>query len=535
MRLILTENGAMLSDIECERETIYVGSQESCGVHLPDSRVAAQQLVIYPETDGGWVVQQLHAENIVTVNGTTIRDKARLKTGDEIEICGFLIRAFPEHEIKSAGVEIGTSIKQLTRFARSQLPSGAVIKKPDESLTISNEHLHRIGQINLTLSQTIVIEELMTVALRTQLEVFSAQRIWMGIRRVNYGAMEYTEGRLLTGSTFDLPEIGKTVQPRVLDRGQFVLLPRISAKERFSVMAGPLVGPDGTLGMIYLDSGDSGRVFEEEDLDYFILTMNLFAVQLDAIFKHTARDRAAMIDGEVSVAHEIQARLTPRKLPQWDKLQFGAFREPGREHTGDVYDVVRLSNGMAAIMVAHTPAAGAMPSMLISQVQAGFRSAAMHMDAPHIFMRCMNWLLYDGQKDHPLECFMGIIDPDTGEMRYAIAGSPGVYIIGNRGDERPLRPTQPAPSLGLVKAAAFPTIPEQLESNETLVVFTPGVTTAKNRDGETFGEDRFVNILCDGFGQLASSMLKEMLTDLRNFTEGGSQPNDVTVLLAHRV
>ena len=76
---------------------------------------------------------------------------------------------------------------------------------------------------------------------------------------------------------------------------------------------------------------------------------------------------------------------------------------------------------------------------------------------------------------------------------------------------------------------------ENLESAESLVVFTPGVTTAKNAKEETFGEERFVNILCDGFGQLASSMLKEMLTDLRNFTEGGKQPDDITVLLAHRL
>ena len=535
MRLILTENGSMLSDIECEREPIYVGSQENCHIHLADSRVAQQQLLIFPAPDGGWMLQQLHTENVVSINGMTVSDRARLKTGDEIEIYDFLIRAFPEHEVKSGGVEIGTSVKQLTRFAQAQLPSGAIIKKPDESLTLQSEHLHGVGQINLTLSQIINIEALMNVALKTQLDLFGAQRVWMGVRRVNYGAMEYTEGRQLTGQTFDLPDIGKTVQPRVLDRGQFVLLPRLSAKDHLSVLAGPLAGPDGTLGMIYLDSGESEHVFDEEDLDYFILTMHLFGVQLDAVFKHIARDRAAMIDGEVSVAHEIQARLTPRKLPQWETLQFGAFREPGREHTGDVYDLVRLSNGMAAVMVAHTPASGAMPSMLISQVQAGFRSAAMHMDAPHIFMRCMNWLLYDGDKDHPLECFVGIIDPNTGEMRYAIAGTPGVYIIGQRGDERSLRPDKPAPSLGVVKTATFPSTAEQLGNEETLVVFTPGVTTAKNRDGETFGEERFVNILCDGFGQLASSMLKELLTDLRNFTEGGSQPNDVTVLLAHRL
>ena len=76
---------------------------------------------------------------------------------------------------------------------------------------------------------------------------------------------------------------------------------------------------------------------------------------------------------------------------------------------------------------------------------------------------------------------------------------------------------------------------ETIEPGESLVVFTPGVTTAKNSKGETFGEERFVNILCDGFGQLASNMLKEMLSDLRNFTEGGLQPDDITMLLAHRV
>jgi serine phosphatase RsbU (regulator of sigma subunit) len=59
------------------------------------------------------------------------------------------------------------------------------------------------------------------------------------------------------------------------------------------------------------------------------------------------------------------------------------------------------------------------------------------------------------------------------------------------------------------------------------------VTAARNKHGESFGQDRFVDILCDGFGQLASSMLKEMLTDLRGFTQGGALPNDITVILAH--
>ena len=116
-----------------------------------------------------------------------------------------------------------------------------------------------------------------------------------------------------------------------------------------------------------------------------------------------------------------------------------------------------------------------------------------------------------------------------------MAGQMGAYIISARGEERRLGPSEPTPPLSFVKNANFPLLTEELEPQETLVLFTPGVTTAQNFKGDTFGEDRFVNILCDGFGQLASQLLKEMLSDLQNFTQKGVQPDDITVLLVHRM
>jgi len=186
-------------------------------------------------------------------------------------------------------------------------------------------------------------------------------------------------------------------------------------------------------------------------------------------------------------------------------------------------------------MIAHTSATGPFPGLLMAQAQAAFRTAAMHLDGPHVFLRSLSRLIYDGTREHPLDCFAGVIDPATGEMRYARAGQIGAYIISNRGEERSLGADHPTPSLGLVKNANYTLRPERLGVGETLVLFTPGVVTARNARGEVFGEERFVNILCDGFAQLASNMLKEMLHDLRQFTEAGSQPDDITVILAHRV
>jgi serine phosphatase RsbU (regulator of sigma subunit) len=535
MRLVVHSKGSRVSEVQCEHEAVYIGSDESCGLVLADSRVPPRHAVVYPEGDDGWVLQPLDESDSLHLNGVGVTEKVQLRNNDQITVHEFMIRAVVEDTAhRPVRGPAHQSVAQMTRFVQAQLPQGSLLKKSDEPITILPAQVLRMGKVNVALGACNMVEELMNITLQVVLETFGAQRAWMGIRRVNYGTMEYVEGRTLLGQTFDLPEVGETLKVRALDRAQFVLVPQIAAGERISAMIGPILGPDGPLGMIYIDTGDTGRHFESVELDLFIAMMNLIGAQLDAIFKSMAKTRAATLDGEVVVAHAIQGRLTPRKLPQWEGLQFGAFREPGREKSSDVYDIVKLANQAAGIMIAHSHATGPLPSMVMSQAQAAFRTAVMHNDAPHIFMRSLNVLLYDGQGDRAIDCLMAIIDPESGQMRYAMAGKIGAYIIGGRGEERKL-PDQGLPPCGLERAVAYNTLAEQLDSSETTVLFTPGVITARNSKGDAFGEERFINILCDGFGQLASTMLKEMLSDLQHFTEGGQQPEDITVILAHKV
>ncbi|MGE0480740.1 MAG: SpoIIE family protein phosphatase [Phycisphaerae bacterium] len=536
MRLVVLANDSLITEVACGRDPTYIGSRDNCRVWLNDTRLGAPQAVVFAEGEDEWFVQQLHPEQAVSLNGAPLADRAPLHVGDELRINEFTIRVYPpQSEGATAAPTPGTSVAQLLRFAQSTLPAGAVVKKSDDPIYLPQQVLPRIGSLNLLLSTCITVEQFMNVALHHLPQNFAGQRAWIGVRRVNYGPMEYVEGRMTSGQTADLPEFADKLKPRVLDRGQYLLIPQWSAEERYSILAGPLAGPEAILGMLYVDTGDANRRFDAHDLDQFIAFANLFAIQLDAIFKQIAETRAATLAGEVSVAHEIQARLTPRKLPQWDSLQFGAFREPGRERTGDIYDVVKLANSQAAIMVSQTSASGALPSMLMSQTHAAFRVTAMHQSGPHVFLRSLNHLQYDGVGDRTVDCFMALIDPATGAIKYSIAGPLGAYIVGNRGEERRLGGPDAGPSVGANKSYAYNLLSEQLEPQETLVVFTRGVTTAGNRRNEVFGEERFINILCDGFGQLASKLLKEMLDDLRSFTEGGLQPDDITVLMAHRV
>lgn len=545
MKLVVRSNDATIAEVPCQGEPVYLGSAEDSAVRLDDAAIQPRQLRFAPTADG-WTVEPLSAEPPTFVNGDVVASATPVHHGDLIRVGPFeVISLLGDAEApEAAGAADApeapsaprrTSVENLTRFVQFQLPPGSLVRRPEEGVTLAAPQLGRLSSGTLLLGQCETIERVMEVLVELVHRHLGAFRVWVGIRRVNYGAMEYVEGRLATGTSAELTAVGESLKPRVLDRGQYVLLPHASAAEPFSVLVGPLSGPDGTLGMLYADSQDSERRFESRDLDFFQALSQLAAYQLDAIFKFGARQRAETVAGEVSVVHAIQQRLTPRKLPQWEQLQWGAFREPGREHSGDIYDIVKLSNQTAAFMLAHTQATGPRPSQLIAQVQATFRASSMHLDPPHVFMRMMNHLLYDSSGDLAQACLAGALDPASGELKLAMAGVVGAYIISARGEERKVQPAAPTPMLGVERNYAYPLFTEQLRPGETLVLFTPGVTTAHNRNEEVFGEDRFINILCDGFGQLASAMLKDMLSDLQQFTQGGKQPNDITVILAHRV
>lgn len=542
MRLIVLAKSTQVAEIACGEEAIYIGSDGQCDIRLPDPEIPGQLGVIYAEDDGVWVFEQLSELEIVHYNGAEIVDKVRVSRGDQIRIREYLIRAEgesdqPVKQTEDAGEPRAvkrTSVARLAQFVQYHLPPGTVTKKTDESITANPEHMSGVAVANVKLGQCDTVEQLMDNALTSVLDMLGANRAWLGVRRLTYGGMDYVEGRFTGGKTADLPETGEKIMPRVLDREQYVLLPYGDDSYKVSMIVGPLIGPDGPIGMIFIDAGHTKRRYTTSDLDGFILLLNTIAAQLDAIFKKIAGSREAMLKGEVTVSHAIQTRLTPRKLPQWDELQFGAFREMGRERTSDIYDVLKLSNNMALFMIAQTSASGPLPSMLMAQAQAAFRVAAMHLDSPHIFLKSLNALLYDGQQDHALDCFVGVIEPPTGNMRFARAGQMGAYIISADGGERFLAARQPTPPLSLTREPAYELYPEKLKPGETLALFTSGVAAARNSRGDIFGEDRFVSLLCDGFGQLASNMLKEMLHDLQHFTEGGAQPDDITVILAHR-
>ena len=124
--------------------------------------------------------------------------------------------------------------------------------------------------------------------------------------------------------------------------------------------------------------------------------------------------------------------------------------------------------------------------------------------------------------------FFGVIAPD-GTLDYVRAGHPSPLLL-RHGEVQELY-TEGSFPIGLVENASFTTSRMQLETNDTLLLFTDGVTEAEDKDRKLFGQPRLI----EGFVRYSNGSLEELLSGIlqtvEKFVEGVRQSDDITLLL----
>jgi serine phosphatase RsbU (regulator of sigma subunit) len=259
----------------------------------------------------------------------------------------------------------------------------------------------------------------------------------------------------------------------------------------------------------------------------------LVAGQFEAIIHDHAKLRQVMADGEQAVVRAVQSRLDPNVVPEWDNLQLAVYCKGGSERVTDLYDVMRLPTGQACLLVARIESEGVQTALSMAGVRAAFRVAGLHCDPPHILLKELDWLMRSEQSTSKIACATACVNTKTGEVQYASAGTAGLYRVDGRGEPHQLADPD-LPMVGSGKDSAYTTKTTELQSDESLAMFTPGfLTLSKGEDEPTLTEDQFVDTLCDGFGQSAQELIDEAVKELSPYLKKGHQPDDITLLAAH--
>jgi phosphoserine phosphatase RsbU/P len=120
---------------------------------------------------------------------------------------------------------------------------------------------------------------------------------------------------------------------------------------------------------------------------------------------------------------------------------------------------------------------------------------------------------------------------DDGRLTYCNAGHnpPLIISTGSTGSVRRLETG--GPIVGLFEGAMFEEETVRLSPGDWLIVFSDGVSEALSADGEEYGEARIVKTVETAVTSDPQQMLQALFNDIREFTKGAAQSDDITALV----
>ena len=129
--------------------------------------------------------------------------------------------------------------------------------------------------------------------------------------------------------------------------------------------------------------------------------------------------------------------------------------------------------------------------------------------------------------------FYGVIDPATGVMTYANAGHNSPYLVGDDGAVRALT-TAGGPALGVFDDIDYGEASVEIAPDQTLVMFTDGVTEAMDPDNQEYGEARLEALLAACGGAAPDRVIARIEDDVVAFASGAPQADDLTMMAIRR-
>jgi phosphoserine phosphatase RsbU/P len=525
-----------------EDPVTVLGRQADCAVCLPAKAVSRQHAQIVKDGDG-YQVEDLESSNGTFLNGTRLAPRTRIGVTErdtlEVGPYTFSLRASPTPAATEPNLIIREKVNAVS-IAQSVYGQDAAQK------------LQTVLEISQHLSRTLELEPLVDKLLEQLMRLFpQADRGMVLLGEPDHLVVRGQRSRHQEDATTH--PYSRTIVKKALEEGIGILSDDIRGDERFkasatitslqirSLLCVPLIGPDQKrLGVLQLDRTRSGRAFKVDDLQ-MLTTIGLHvAVVLDNAALHQEQLREQRFKQELALAREIQEGYLPTDFSDCRKsgLEVFACVHPARQVSGDLYDLMTLSQDRVAFFVGDVSGKGMPAALFMVAVHTLGRHLAADGDLPSQTLIRMNRAL---SADNPSGMFVtlahGLYDPATNEVVLASAGHPLPLVRRAGGSVEELTHKTgrllgyDGGELQLTDARV------RLEPGDLLVFYTDGFTEAREPiQRQMFGLGRLKQLVATFDGSLGLQTCADRVKAAVDKHTGVTElQDDLTLLLLRRM
>ncbi len=268
-----------------------------------------------------------------------------------------------------------------------------------------------------------------------------------------------------------------------------------------------------------------------EDLELTLnKTIEHVAQQRSMLDEH---DHLVAIQQDLSVARELQQSILPKIFPPFpDRSDFDiyAIMDAAKSVGGDFYDFFLVDPTHIGVVIADVSGKGIPAAIFMAICRTLMRANAVNQFSTNECVIRTNTLLsQENVNTMFVTLFYGILDTVSGELIYTNAGHNPPFIITPDGQVTPLS-IKGGIALGVFEDFVFQSHTTQLKPNDTLFLYTDGVTEAMNATDDQYTEQRLAIELGKLGMELPKTITERIVRTVKEHAAGVEQSDDITAL-----
>jgi len=367
-----------------------------------------------------------------------------------------------------------------------------------------------------------------------------------------YIPLEHEENTKLIGKQFEkklYKKSGKTLGRNILkqldesstggvilkgtEQVQLVKLLGESAYHIRNLCAGVLKIKNELLGVfVIINKRFPAETFYQEDLGLIQSLGNQAALGI-----HMARVYESLTEGErmkreLEIAEQIQSSLLPKEIPKLAGFHCAADMIPAQEVGGDYYDVIQLGENRMGLVIGDVAGKGVPAGMVMLMVRTIIHAIITDLASPLEVISMLSKRIYPQMDSKQFMTLLYLVwDKENKTLRYASAGHE--HILHYKSSTNKIERIRS----GGLAIGMHPEIEQfvvqkeiHLDKNDVVVLYTDGITEARNNYEKMYGLDRLQAIFQNNARLEINNLRGKILQDVNDFRDGAKQYDDITLL-----
>ncbi len=378
------------------------------------------------------------------------------------------------------------------------------------------------------MTQILDFNELSESILNLTKKIVSADSTWMIIDKDE--TMFYTLGEKSKSlesysenyfKTKKLTKPEKVVQIKPIESGK--------GKRYTEILVSPIKLRNGNSGLLFAGFYDEDKI-DDDLVNTFAYLTDYAALAIENSEFVNASIENERMEKELEIAREIQMRIVPQSLPEFNNLNACAKFIPAFEVGGDYYDFLNFGD-KTFFVIADVSGKGMEASYVMAEMKGVLESlTVVYKDLRTLVVKANEIFIKRLDSKNFITAIFGSIDDTAGMLTYFRLGHNYPIIIED-GNTRLNKSKGLA--LGITAGKIFEENLEEvnikMKSGIRILFYTDGLPESKNGQDEEFGYEKLEDLMTNS--KDANTLMEQIITDVSLYSKNNIQADDLTILI----